>query len=423
MFFLQPAGPGPTGATNLSIATVTSWSPIAANQTDVVVLSCAITTTGGPVQVFCYGEAVGNTGVLNGRLRLYRDGTALGTAIVVENTSKLINQAFALSVIDSPLSAGSYSYALVVEDSGSGGIMIGEFNAPTLYAVEMQGVEGRTGSAGADGAVGATGPAGNNGSAGATGATGFGTAGATGATGIGTIGATGAGATGATGIGTAGATGATGAGITGATGATGTGTTGSTGATGIGAVGSTGATGTGITGSTGATGIGTIGSTGATGIGITGSTGATGIGITGSTGATGIGTTGSTGATGIGIAGSTGATGIGIAGSTGATGIGITGATGATGIGTVGATGETGPVGATGAVYTSRSVYFTTDGIKKNFSPVPGLSSLDADMCLVVVGGVVQLPYTSYTVILANGGTVVFEEAPPLNCGVTVKIV
>ena len=59
MFFLQSADPGPTGATNLSIATVDSWAPIAANQTDVVVLSCAITTTGGPVQVFCYGEKLG----------------------------------------------------------------------------------------------------------------------------------------------------------------------------------------------------------------------------------------------------------------------------------------------------------------------------------------------------------------------------
>lgn len=76
--------------------------------------------------------------------------------------------------------------------------------------------------------------------------------------------------------------------------------------------------------------------------------------------------------------------------------------------------------GPPGSAYGSETYYFVGDGSKKAFNPVPGLVSVDASKCLVVVGGVTQLANSSYTVTLDAGGTLFFDEAPP--AGLTISI-
>jgi hypothetical protein len=65
--------------------------------------------------------------------------------------------------------------------------------------------------------------------------------------------------------------------------------------------------------------------------------------------------------------------------------------------------------------------FFDGDGVKLEFGPVPGLSSIDPNKCLVVVGGVVQQPTYSYTLNLSDGGKVIFDEAPPKNVKISVQ--
>lgn len=77
--------------------------------------------------------------------------------------------------------------------------------------------------------------------------------------------------------------------------------------------------------------------------------------------------------------------------------------------------------GPTGSVSASGTVYFDADSVKINFSPVPGISSTDATKCLVVVGGVTQQANVSYTVSLANGGTLIFTEPPPLGNSISIQ--
>jgi hypothetical protein len=61
--------------------------------------------------------------------------------------------------------------------------------------------------------------------------------------------------------------------------------------------------------------------------------------------------------------------------------------------------------------------FFNGDGHTLEFGPIPGLVSDNPNRCQVVVGGVVQQPTFSYTLSLADGGKLIFPEAPP-----TVKI-
>lgn len=79
--------------------------------------------------------------------------------------------------------------------------------------------------------------------------------------------------------------------------------------------------------------------------------------------------------------------------------------------------------GGGGATYTSQTTYFQSDGVETHFSPVTGLTSIDTMLCLVVVGGVVQEATTSYTLSLDDGGTLIFDEAPPLLSNIMIKIV
>lgn len=65
---------------------------------------------------------------------------------------------------------------------------------------------------------------------------------------------------------------------------------------------------------------------------------------------------------------------------------------------------------------------FTADGVKKIFNGISGIISSDALKCIVTVGGATQQPNVSYTVSTENGGSVIFDEAPPNNLAITVCV-
>jgi len=65
---------------------------------------------------------------------------------------------------------------------------------------------------------------------------------------------------------------------------------------------------------------------------------------------------------------------------------------------------------------------FTGDGVKKIFNGISGIISADALKCVVTVGGATQQPNTSYTVSTEDGGSVIFDEAPPNNLAITVCV-
>ena len=69
--------------------------------------------------------------------------------------------------------------------------------------------------------------------------------------------------------------------------------------------------------------------------------------------------------------------------------------------------------GPSGGLSSRPTTYFTGNGSRLVFSPVPGLINTDATKCIVVVGGITQLANSSYTVNLDSGGSLVFDEAPP----------
>jgi len=80
-----------------------------------------------------------------------------------------------------------------------------------------------------------------------------------------------------------------------------------------------------------------------------------------------------------------------------------------------------GAKGDTGSAQISEPAFFTGDGTRKVFSPVPGLTSTNAYKCEVAVGGIVQQAVVSYTVSLADGGSLIFDEAPPANIAVSIQ--
>jgi hypothetical protein len=65
--------------------------------------------------------------------------------------------------------------------------------------------------------------------------------------------------------------------------------------------------------------------------------------------------------------------------------------------------------------------FFDGDGHTLEFGPVAGLASNNPNKCLVVVGGVTQHPTVSYTLSTANGGKLIFSEAPPNNVKISIQ--
>jgi Flp pilus assembly secretin CpaC len=110
--------------------------PVSSTLYSVIVVS--ITTTGNPVQITTYGDVNCTGGAFNGQLRIYRDGsgtsgneytagTALGNAVFYESSGGNENQAFALAVIDTTVTAGTHTYTLVsVNRSGPSTFDFGE---------------------------------------------------------------------------------------------------------------------------------------------------------------------------------------------------------------------------------------------------------------------------------------------------------
>jgi len=118
-----------SNATSISVNT-TVWTTIA---------STTITSSGKPIFLNATGD--GNPGQIGGwhRLRLYRDSTALGKYIIMENGGGSSNNCpFALTHIDVP-GTGSFVYTIKAQQ-GSGEFTYGEEGndqAPTLIAIEL----------------------------------------------------------------------------------------------------------------------------------------------------------------------------------------------------------------------------------------------------------------------------------------------
>jgi hypothetical protein len=75
-----------------------------------------------------------------------------------------------------------------------------------------------------------------------------------------------------------------------------------------------------------------------------------------------------------------------------------------------------GPPGSGGATQSK----FTGDGVTKIFNGISGINSLNSLKYSVSVGGVVQEPSVSFTVSLDNGGSLIFDEAPPDGLPITI---
>jgi hypothetical protein len=105
------------------------------NSVGISIISGSITTNGNPVQIMVTGDANPIGGAAWARLQIYRDGSAIGNIVQVENSSNL-NVPYSLNVIDTP-SAGTYVYSMRLVDSMSGTFDFGEASGPTLTAVEL----------------------------------------------------------------------------------------------------------------------------------------------------------------------------------------------------------------------------------------------------------------------------------------------
>jgi hypothetical protein len=105
------------------------------NTVNTSIISGSITTTGNPVQIMVTGDANPITTAW-ARLQIYRDGSAIGAIVQVENSSNL-NVPYCVNVIDTP-SAGTYVYSMRLVDSMSGTFDFGEASGPLLTAVELK---------------------------------------------------------------------------------------------------------------------------------------------------------------------------------------------------------------------------------------------------------------------------------------------
>jgi hypothetical protein len=136
---------GSTGAMNYAQTEGTKQSAISSVGTTIV--SVSITTNGYPVQVSVTGDVENNTAGGWVVLQLYRGATAIGNPIHAEASAGSENVPYALSVIDAP-AAGTYTYALKLNNSAGGTFNFGESDGPVITAIELSGPKGDTGATG-----------------------------------------------------------------------------------------------------------------------------------------------------------------------------------------------------------------------------------------------------------------------------------
>jgi hypothetical protein len=136
---------GSTGAMNYAQTIGTKQSAISSAGTTVV--SVSIATNGYPIQVTVTGDVENSTAGGWVVLQLYRGATAIGNPVHAESSAGSENVPYALSVIDAP-SAGTYTYALKLNNSAGGTFNFGESNGPVITAIELSGPKGDTGAAG-----------------------------------------------------------------------------------------------------------------------------------------------------------------------------------------------------------------------------------------------------------------------------------
>jgi hypothetical protein len=144
---------GTTGAMNYSQTEGTKQSGISTAGTTIV--STSITTNGYPILVTVTGDVENGSAGGWTVLQLYRGSTAIGNPVHTEGSAGSENAPYALSVIDTP-SAGTYTYALKLNNSAGGTFNFGESDGPVITAIELSGPKGDTGATGATGAAGAT---------------------------------------------------------------------------------------------------------------------------------------------------------------------------------------------------------------------------------------------------------------------------
>lgn len=142
---------GSTGAMNYAQTEGTKQSAISSAGTTIV--SVSITTNGYPVLVQVTGDVENNSTGGWTVLQLYRGSTAIGNPVHTEGSAASENVPYALSVIDAP-TAGTYTYALKLNNSAGGTFNFGESDGPVITAIELSGPKGDTGTAGATGADG-----------------------------------------------------------------------------------------------------------------------------------------------------------------------------------------------------------------------------------------------------------------------------
>ena len=117
--YVQTLGARVTGVTTIGVTIITG----------------SITTTGNPIQIMVTGDANPVSVTSWTRLQLFRNETAIGNIVQVENSSNL-NVPYCLNVIDTP-SAGTYTYSMRTVSGFAGNFDFGESEGPTLTAVEL----------------------------------------------------------------------------------------------------------------------------------------------------------------------------------------------------------------------------------------------------------------------------------------------
>jgi hypothetical protein len=135
-------------------------------------VSVSITTNGRPTLINASGDANSRIFTFGGQLQIFRDGTgttpgsvftggvALGAPTYYNGSTRDETQAYSLTTIDSPLTAGPHTYTLVSIFREGEPQDFGKVNGASMLVLEIASAVGPTG-AGIQGNTGPTGPAGD----------------------------------------------------------------------------------------------------------------------------------------------------------------------------------------------------------------------------------------------------------------------